>query len=66
MTEILAQSCQDAFLCGESCGNHEKEMILFSYNMSFNCKIKSRIAINPQMPVNQTNTYGSRKLEMYF
>lgn len=66
MSEILAQSCQDAFLCEESCGNHEKEMILFSYNMSVNCKIKSRITINPQMPVNQTNTYGSRKLEMYF
>ena len=25
MSEMLAQSCQDVFLCGESCGNHEKE-----------------------------------------
>lgn len=66
MSEILAQSCQDAFLCRESCGNHEKEMILFSYNMSVNCKNKSRVAINPRMPVNQTNIDGSRKLEMYF
>ena len=34
--------------------------------MSINCKNKSRVAINPQMPVNQANIDGSRKLEMYF
>lgn len=32
--------------------------------MSVNCKNKSRVAINPQMPVNQANTDGSTKLEI--